>query len=75
MTDQGAIDSPVAETISTYGAVNILFNNAGFGAGGQFPDETVESWNTVLDANLTGTFRMSKAVWPHLIEAGGGGDR
>ena len=72
VTDQGAIDSAVAETVSTYGAVNILFNNAGFGAGGQFPEETVESWNTVIDANLTGTFRMSKAVWPHLIEAGGG---
>ena len=72
VTDQAAIDSAVAETVSTYGAVNILFNNAGFGAGGQFPDETVESWNTVIDANLTGTFRMSKAVWPHLIEAGGG---
>ena len=41
VTDQAANDSAVDETVSNYGAVNILFNNAGFGAGGQFPDETV----------------------------------
>ena len=70
--DHAAVDSAVAETVSTYGAIDILFNNAGFGAGGQFPDESDESWNTVISVNLSGTFYMSRAVWPHLIEAGSG---
>lgn len=70
--DRKAVDSAVEKAISTYGAVNILFNNAGFGAGQNFPNEDDESWDTVIRVNLNGTFYMSRAVWPHMIEAGGG---
>jgi NAD(P)-dependent dehydrogenase (short-subunit alcohol dehydrogenase family) len=50
----------------------VLFNNAGGGARDLFPEESDEVWERVLRVNLTGTFLMSRAVWPHLIAGGGG---
>ena len=70
--DRKAVDAAVDEAVSIYGPVNVLFNNAGFGAPQNFPDEDDESWDTVIGVNLSGTFYMSRAVWPHMVEAGGG---
>ena len=70
--DRKAVDLAVEKAASKYGAINVLFNNAGFGAGQHFPDEEDELWDTIIKVNLSGTFYMSRAVWPHLVEAGGG---
>ncbi len=70
--DRPLVDSAVEQAVATYGTVDVLFNNAGFGGGQNFPDEDDESWDTVLKVNLNGTFYMSRAVWPHLVSAGGG---
>ena len=70
--DRKVVDSAVEETISKYGTVNILCNNAGIDGGQNFPNEDDESWDTVIRVNLSGTFYMSRAVWPHMLEAGGG---
>ena len=70
--DRKSVDAAVEKTVETYGTVNVLFNNAGFGAGQNFPNEDDESWDMVIKVNLSGTFYMSRAVWPHMIEAGGG---
>ena len=50
----------------------ILFNNAGTGTGEDFPNEEDEGWERVVGVNLSGTFYMSRAVWPHMVGAGGG---
>lgn len=70
--DNTSVKQAVATAVEKYGRIDILFNNAGGGAGGHFPDEPDEEWLRVIDVNLTGTFYMSKAVWPHLVAAGGG---
>ncbi len=67
-----SVKQAVATAVDTYGRIDILFNNAGGGAGSHFPNEPDEEWLRVIDVNLTGTFYMSKAVWPHLVTAGGG---
>ncbi len=72
VTDSEAVNAAVAETVSTYRAVNVLVNNAGGGIGGLFPDEADDTFDATVRLNLYGTFYMSKAVWPHLAEAGGG---
>ena len=72
VSDRKKVDAAVEEVIATYGGINVLFNNAGGGAGQNFPDEDDESWDRIIRVNLTGTFYMSRAVWPHLIAAGGG---
>lgn len=70
--DRSVVDSAVEQAVSKYGAVNVLFNNAGFGAGQHFPDEDDELWDRIIKVNLSGTFYMSRAVWPHMVGAGGG---
>lgn len=70
--DEASVDSAVTEAAKTYGAIHILFNNAGGGGRGHFPDESTEEFSRVINVNLNGTFYVSRAVWPHLVEAGGG---
>lgn len=70
--DSDNVNQAVEQAVATYGRIDLLFNNAGGGAGERFPNESNEVWNRVIDVNLTGTFYMSQAVWPHLVAAGGG---
>ena len=72
VTDSGAVEAAVEETVSTYGGVNVLVNNAGAGFGGIFPDETDDDFDATVRLNLHGTFYMCRAAWPHLTDAGGG---
>ena len=67
-----SVETAVTEAAKTYGAIHILFNNAGGGGGGDFPNSSTEEWNHVINVNLNGTFYVSRAVWQHLFEAGGG---
>ena len=67
-----SIDRAVKNIADTYGKIDILFNNAGGGDKDNFPNETDDGWEKVLNVNLSGTFHMCRAVWPFLIEAGGG---
>jgi NAD(P)-dependent dehydrogenase (short-subunit alcohol dehydrogenase family) len=72
VTEQGSIEAAVAQTVATYGSLHVLFKYAGGGARGMFPEEANEPWEGVIKVNLTGTFLMCRAAWPHLIAAGGG---
>ena len=70
--DDESVRGAVAKAAKTYGAIDVLFNNAGGGGGSRFPDEPNAEWHRVVNTNLTGTFYVSRAVWPHLVAAGGG---
>ena len=70
--DHDSVTRAVGQAAETYGAIDVLFNNAGGGAGSRFPDEPNVEWQRVIHTNLTGTFYVSQAVWPHLVAAGGG---
>jgi meso-butanediol dehydrogenase/(S,S)-butanediol dehydrogenase/diacetyl reductase len=56
----------------SFGKIDILFNNAGILYFGTILETDLETWNTVMAVNLTGTFLSCKAVIPHLVENGGG---
>ena len=70
--DNDSVTRAVSQAADTYGAIHVLFNNAGGGAGSRFPNEPNAEWQRVIHTNLTGTFYVSQAVWPHLVAAGGG---
>ena len=70
--DDESVSQAVAQAAEVYGGINVLFNNAGGGGGSQFPNEPNAEWHRVVNTNLTGTFYVSRAVWPHLVAAGGG---
>jgi NAD(P)-dependent dehydrogenase (short-subunit alcohol dehydrogenase family) len=70
--DEDSVESAIAEAAGTYGGIHILFNNAGGGGRGHFPDEPTEEFSRVINVNLNGTFYVSRAAWPHIVAAGGG---
>lgn len=70
--DNDSVVAAVEQAANAYGQIDLLFNNAGGGAGEYFPNEPNEMWLRVINVNLTGTFYVSQAVWPHIVAAGGG---
>jgi len=54
----------VDETMQTYDRVDILVSSAGTATLMKAVDTTDELWNSVIDTNLTGTFRIIRAVLP-----------
>ena len=72
VTDRAQIDAGVVATRERLGAATILVNNAGLDGFSPFLKITEETWNRVLDVNLTGAFRCCQAVVPDMIEAGWG---
>jgi len=62
----------VEETVSTFGRLDILFNNAGVFYPHTILDCSEEEWDLQIDINLKGTFLMSKFALPHLIQQGSG---
>ena len=70
--DDESVQAAVAAAAAVHGRIDVLFNNAGGGGGSRFPDEPIAEWHRVINTNLTGTFYVSRAVWPHLVAAGGG---
>ena len=72
VTDRAAVEGAVAQTVAVYGGLHVLINNAGGGAREMFPAESDETWDRVLEVNLTACFLTCRAAWPHLIKAGSG---
>lgn len=56
------VRSAVDATISTFGRLDILINNAGTSWGAPVEEMTLEQWNKVIETNLTGTFLFSQAA-------------
>ena len=62
----------VAETVSRYGRIDILFNNAGIVVSGTAETTTDEDWDDTMLLNVTAVWRMSKLVLPVMRAHGGG---
>ena len=56
----------VEETISRFGRIDILINNAGTSWGAPVEEMKLEHWNKVIETNLTGTFLFSQAAGKHM---------
>jgi NAD(P)-dependent dehydrogenase (short-subunit alcohol dehydrogenase family) len=62
----------ISETVSRYGRIDILFNNAGIVVSGTAETTTDEDWDETMLLNVTAVWRMSKLVLP-VMRANGGG--
>jgi len=71
-TQAGDCSRLVERTLTEYGRVDILFNNAGIVTGGTAESTSEEVWNETLAINVTAVWRMSKLVIPHMRKQGKG---
>jgi NAD(P)-dependent dehydrogenase (short-subunit alcohol dehydrogenase family) len=62
------VERAVQSIQSDLGPINILYNNAGIGSGTSAADTTDEELERVLSVNVSGMFRMCRAVLPSMIE-------
>ena len=72
VVDIAFVKNVVAQTISTFGKVDIAVNCAGIISREPFEQMPFESWMRVLDVNLNGTMHFCQAVLPHMREQGSG---
>ncbi len=59
----------VDKTIEAFGKIDVLVNNAGITNDMLTRKMKTEDFTRVIDVNLTGTFNMTKAVYPIMIKA------
>src|SRR5260370_6362733 len=72
MRNPNDVEDLVKKTVQKFGRLDILINNAGTSAAGEFEKVTDDVWQADLDLKLFGAIRASRAAVPHLRQAGGG---
>lgn len=72
VTDSAGVARVVAETMSRFGRIDALINNAGYGLYGPIEDLDEEEVRRQLDTNFVGQWRLLKAVLPGMRAQGWG---
>jgi NAD(P)-dependent dehydrogenase (short-subunit alcohol dehydrogenase family) len=69
VTDDAAVRSGITSAARSLDGIDILINNAGIGAAGTVEDNDDDEWRRVLDVNVLGMVRVTRAALPHLRAA------
>ena len=69
VTDDEAVRAAVSQAAAALGGIDILVNNAGIGAIGSVEDNDDDEWRHVLDVNVLGMVRTTRAALPWLRRA------
>jgi NAD(P)-dependent dehydrogenase (short-subunit alcohol dehydrogenase family) len=67
VSDPGSVEGAFAATVTRFGRLDMLFNNAGAGAPARTIDEmSLEEWYKVVDVNLHGSFLCARAAFAQM---------
>ncbi|SDT28260.1 NAD(P)-dependent dehydrogenase, short-chain alcohol dehydrogenase family [Friedmanniella luteola] len=66
VADDASVRAAVARVVEELGGLDVVVNNAGIGAAGTVADNSDEEWHRVLDVNVLGMVRVTRAALPHL---------
>jgi NAD(P)-dependent dehydrogenase (short-subunit alcohol dehydrogenase family) len=66
VSDDATVKSAVAQAAAQMGGIDIVVNNAGVGALGSLAETSDEDWRRVMDINLMGMVRVTRAAHPFL---------
>ena len=72
VSDAAQVDGLMQAAVDRFGALHVVFNNAGVGALGKAPDLEVETWKHVIAVDLDSVFYGCRAAIPRLRASGGG---
>ncbi len=70
--DENSIRAAIDETIKTFGAIDVFFNNAGYALVGAFEAMTPEQIKKQFDTNVFGVMNATRAILPYFRERKGG---
>ncbi|WP_348824107.1 3-ketoacyl-ACP reductase [Flavobacterium aestuarii] len=68
VADINSVNTAVEKALSEFGSIDILINNAGIAAFGNFLELEPEAWERIIQVNLMGTYYVTRAVLPNMIE-------
>lgn len=66
VTDDRTVIQAIARSVDVFGRLDIVVNNAGVGAQGDVTANDDAEWHRVLDVNVVGMARVTRAALPHL---------
>lgn len=73
VTNPDEVARLIAETVSAFGRVDVLINNAGIYPLAPFLDMTPAQWDAVVDANLRSAFLCTQLFAKQIVTQGSGG--
>jgi len=68
VADIKSVNAAVEKALSEFGTIDILINNAGIAAFGKFLELEPTDWERIIQVNLMGTYYVTRAVLPNMIE-------
>lgn len=68
VADINSVNAAVGQTLAEFGTIDILINNAGIAAFGKFLELEPTDWERIIQVNLMGTYYVTRAVLPNMIE-------
>lgn len=72
IADESSVNQVVTATVTELGGLDALVNAVGILRGAHTHDCSLELWNQIIAVNLTGTFLMTRAALPALLQTGRG---
>jgi NAD(P)-dependent dehydrogenase (short-subunit alcohol dehydrogenase family) len=66
VTDDASVQAAVERVLQEWGRLDVLVNNAGIGSQGTVADNPDDEWHRVLDVNVLGMVRTTRAALPAL---------
>lgn len=72
VTNFDEVGKGIQEIVDNYGKVDVLINNAGITMDKTLKKMDPDTWQKVIDVNLTGVFNCTRQAVNHMLEAGSG---
>jgi len=69
VADINSVNTAVEKALAEFKSIDILINNAGIAAFGNFLELEPAAWERIIQVNLMGTYYVTRAVLPNMIES------
>ena len=72
VADEDFVKTTINDTVKSFGKIDALINNAGFGIFQKATEISTADWDSIYDTNVKGTFLFCREAIPHMKSVGGG---